>query len=498
MNDLSNRSAGHFSIPSSWAWVRLTDLQPEFQNGLASRGDPSGSPTVVLRLADITNGRISLASTRSLPVTNRSKSKYAATDADILVIRVNGSTDLVGRFISCDVSELVYCDHFIRMHVRSDIISQRFLTLLGSSWFVRQQFERLFVSTAGQKTVNQGHIASILLPLPPRAEQDRIVAAIEEQFSRLDAGVGALERVRLNQNRIRAAVLQAAVSGQLVHQNLSEGTGTGFLAMVAQRRGETRSSVAAASADLSVPETWTVASLEAVTDPHRVICYGILMPKVREGGTVPYVEVKDLRARRLDVAALHRTSAELHKEFSRSQLNAGDVVLAIRGSYDRALVVPANVAGANVSRDVARIAPLPGINASFVAAYLMSPPGLQYLRQRARGVAVKGVNIADLRSMPIPVPPQDEQNRIVRELDRIDSIIGDLETVLISQRARAATLRSSILTAAFSGNLLPQDPRDEPASVLLEQIAMERVATDGKNRARSRKPVHPRKGSRHE
>src|SRR6266849_530888 len=113
--------------------------------------------------------------------------------------------------------------------------------------------------------------------------------------------------------------------------------------------------------------------------------------------------------------------------------------------------------GVNVSRDVARIAPLPGIDASFVAAYLMSPPALQYLRQRARGVAVKGVNIAVLRSMPIPLPPQEEQNRIVGELDRINSIIGELESVLDSERARSAIIRSSILAAAFSGNLVPQD-----------------------------------------
>jgi type I restriction enzyme S subunit len=131
---------------------------------------------------------------------------------------------------------------------------------------------------------------------------------------------------------------------------------------------------------------------------------------------------------------------------------------------------------------------VPGIDASFVAAYLMSPPALEYLRQCARGVAVKGVNIADLRSMPIPVPPPEEQKRIVHELDRIDSIIGDLESALDSERARTRTLRSSILAAAFSGNLLPQDPLDEPASVLLERIAAERAPSNGRSPVRTRKP----------
>jgi type I restriction enzyme S subunit len=305
-------------------------------------------------------------------------------------------------------------------------------------------------------------------------EQERITAALEEQLSRLDAGVAPLERARQNLKRVRAAVLQAAVTGQLLDQDAAEGTGMDLLARITKERGG-KKPPAVASADLAVPKTWAVASLEAVT------------PKVRDGGTVPYVEVKDLRARTLNIATLHRTSAALHKEFSRSVLIAGDVVLAIRGSYDRALVVPPEVAGANMSRDVARIAPLPGVIPSFIAAYLVSPPALQYLRERARGVAVKGVNIADLRSMPIPVPPEDEQKRIMGEIDRITSIIWELESVLDSAQVKGAALRSSILATAFSGKLVPQDPDDEPASSLVQQIVADSASSDGRRPERGRK-----------
>lgn len=325
-----------------------------------------------------------------------------------------------------------------------------------------------------------------VLWLPPRPEQERIVAVIEEQLSRLDVGIAALRRARQNLNRMRATLLQAAVTGRLVGQDLADGTGLDLLARIAKERQGARPPVAT-SAGLAVPNTWAVASLEAVTDPSRAICYGILKPKVREEGTVPYVEVKDLRARTLDVATLHRTSAELHKEFSRSVLSSGDVVQAIRGSYDRALVVPPEVAGANMSRDVARIAPLSGISPSFLAAYLVSPPALQYLRERARGVAVKGVNIADLRSMPVPVPPEAEQERIVDEIDRINSIVWEVESVLDSTVATATALRSSIFTAAFSGKLAPQDPTDEPASSLLQRIAEERASSNGHKPMRGQK-----------
>ena len=393
--------------------------------------------------------------------------------------------------ISCLVREtrshLMMSGKMYRFRVPERCMDARYVAFYLQSSTARLAIDRMKtgISDSGLN-LTHARFRGLPIPIAPLEEQRRIVAAIEEQFSRLDAGVVALERIGQNLKRMRAAVLQAAVSGRLVDQDRAEGTGTDLLATVAKERGGERHP-AVPSADLAVPEAWAVASLEAVTDPNRTICYGILMPRTREGGTVPYVEVKDLRANRLDVSTLHRTSAALHEEFSRSELYSGDVVLAIRGSYDRALVVPPEVAGANVSRDVARIAPVPEIDASFIAAYLMSPPGLQYLHQRARGVAVKGVNIADLRSMPIPLPPQGEQARIVREIDRINSILEELESVLDSERARSTTIRSAILASAFTGNLVPQDPTDEPASMLLQRIATERASSNGHTPRRGRK-----------
>src|SRR5205807_2420154 len=143
-------------------------------------------------------------------------------------------------------------------------------------------------------------------------------------------------------------------------------------------------------------------------------------------------------------------------------------VLAIRGSYDRAITVSEAVAGANISRDVARIAPLEPLRPTFLRYYLVSPPAADYLRRHARGVAVKGVNIGDLRRMPVPVPPLDEQDAIINELERQLSLIDMLSQTVAASHRHGASLRASILAAAFSGRLVPQDPTDEPASVLLE------------------------------
>jgi type I restriction enzyme S subunit len=379
-----------------------------------------------------------------------------------------------------------------RFRVPEPYIEARFVEAYLQTAVAKQAIDRM--KTGGSDSgLNLTHerFRRLEIPIAPSNEQRRIVAAIEEQFSRLDAGTAALERVHQNIIRMRAALLMAAVTGRLT-SHCSNGDVDRLLESInierrsiwmEASRGPYKDSISAASFALTIPDHWRIASLETLTNPVRMICYGILMPKVREGGTVPYVEVKDLRANRLSMAPLHRTSIELHRAFPRSVLASGDVVLAIRGSYDRALVVPDEVAGANVSRDVARIAPLPGLLADYLAAYLMSPPALRYLRERARGVAVKGVNIADIRRMPVPLPPLTEQLQIIAELERIDTELDRLDETLTAERRRGKALRSSILTAAFSGRLALQDPNDEPASTLLDRVTVERTVLNDRKRA---------------
>lgn len=443
MSDLSDRSAGRFSIPSSWAWVRLADLQPEFQNGLASRGESTGSPTVVLRLADISNGRISLRSTRSLPVTDVSKSKYTATDADILVVRVNGSADLVGQFISCNVPEIVYCDHFIRMRIRGDLIGQRYLTLLGSSWFVRQQIERLFVSTAGQKTVNQGHIASITLPLPPRAEQERIVAAIEEQFSRLDAGVAALERVRLNLKRMR---------------------GQGISSLF----------------DPLWPRVPLADVLTLISDcPHRT-------PTYTDSEEYPALRPRDVVGGELRLETSARVSAQEYRlQTARHTPEAGDIAYSRELSYGWAVELPEKpllcLSQGMVILRTTQL--LPG----FLTLFLNSNEGRQQADRAATGTAHPHINLRDIKQYQVPFASHTDQRKV---LARASELLSDCDRASQSVAAamiRASTLRHAVLSYAFSGKLVPQDPDDEPAAVLLEKIAAERASSDGHRDVRTRK-----------
>jgi type I restriction enzyme S subunit len=154
----------------------------------------------------------------------------------------------------------------------------------------------------------------------------------------------------------------------------------------------------------------------------------------------------------------------------------GDVVLAVRGSYDRSALVPMSMAGANVSRDVVRLAALEGLLPEYLQIYLQSSFAQQYFARHARGVAVKGVNIASLRAMPVVIPPLLEQRAIVEAVRAQMLGLDTLQVALDKARTRATHLRRAILAHAFSGKLVPQDPTDEPASELLARIEAERAS----------------------
>lgn len=200
-----------FELPMGWEWVKLTDMLPEFQNGASSRGDKGGIPTIVLRLADIKYRRVSLADTRALPINKDDVSKYGLAQGDVLIVRVNGSSDIVGQFIPVEAElQAIYCDHFIRMRINPEWCQTSYLCLVGQTKLIRDRISSLFITTAGQKTVNQGHIGSLLVALPPLIEQHRIVAKVDELMALCDQLKSRLSDAQTTQLHLADALVERA------------------------------------------------------------------------------------------------------------------------------------------------------------------------------------------------------------------------------------------------------------------------------------------------
>ena len=160
----------------------------------------------------------------------------------------------------------------------------------------------------------------------------------------------------------------------------------------------------------------TVASLGSLVSEERPIVYGILMPGEHVSNGVPVVKVKDMKSGRIDRESLLRTSPAIDQEYRRSRLQTGDVLLSIRGTVGRVCLVPSSLNGANITQDSARISVPPKI-CRYVAHYLTSPSAQRFIESETVGLAVRGINLRDVRRIGIPTASEDEATLIANRLD---------------------------------------------------------------------------------
>ncbi len=285
-------------------------------------------------------------------------------------------------------------------------------------------------------SIDSERLRQYSLGVPPLDEQRAIVAAIEDALARIDAIEAELRAVRTSRDSFRAAVLRDAFSGALLPD--------GGAGLEAPANGELSEEL--------LPPGWRVVPLDEINDPNRPICYGILMPGPDRPEGVPYVKVKNMRHDRVVLDGIHRTSEEIEGKYARSRLKSGDLLMSIRGTYGRTAVVPPELDGGNITQDTARIAPV-GADPAFLFRLLQGPRAQIYLKGVARGVAVKGVNIRDLRKLPIPLPPIEEQRAIVAAIEDAFTRIDAVNAEATMAEAGMVALRASVLHRAFTGEL---------------------------------------------
>ncbi len=169
-----------FEIPESWKWVRFGDIYT-LSNGTSSRGSKDGIDVPVLRLADLSNGVVSTDNIREIPLTEKEFRSHQLKKDDLIFIRVNGSKDRVASAFHYTSDKIIsYCDHLFCGSQVTDLIDVRYVMFIFNSAMTRKQLTPEIKTTAGQNTISQSSMNQILIPLPPYAEQKRIVAKIEQ------------------------------------------------------------------------------------------------------------------------------------------------------------------------------------------------------------------------------------------------------------------------------------------------------------------------------
>lgn len=315
--------------------------------------------------------------------------------------------------------------------------------------------------------LSKAHILQHEIGIPEPQEQERIVAEIEKQFSRLDEAIANLKRVKANLKRYKAAVLKAAVEGRLTedwrkqHSDVEPASKL-LERTLAERRakwsgkGQYNQPGEPETSDLpTLPDKWLWARLDAIA----ALKGGITVDKNRKSPTaraVPYLRVANVQRGYLDLSEI-KTIGAPDADIKDLCLIPGDILFNEGGDRDKLGrgwlwegQLPECIHQNHVFR--ARVY-LADVSPKLVSWWGNSFGQAYFLREGKQTTNLASLNLTKLSAFPIPLPPAAEQQQIVAEVERRLSVIEELEATVESNLTRADRLRQSILAQAFSGSL---------------------------------------------
>jgi type I restriction enzyme, S subunit len=192
----------------------------DLQNGLSLRETSSTTPYRCLRLSALRNGVVDCENAKPIPLTPDRASKYLVAQGNVFVVRGNGSKNLMGRagIVECQPEGLIFPDLFIRIPLDGDRLLARYFLIAWNSPKTRRTIERLAKTTSGIWKVNQGHVASVVLRVPSRSEQERIIGKVDQLMTLCDSLEAKLQQTQTDADNLLTAI---------VHELVEVGQGAG-------------------------------------------------------------------------------------------------------------------------------------------------------------------------------------------------------------------------------------------------------------------------------
>lgn len=434
-------------LPDGWEAATVGEIatvQLGRQRSPKNHSGPHMRP--YLRSANVTWRGIDIADVKEMNFDPHEAATFELRDGDILLNEASGSPGEVGKPAIWRNEIPGACFQNTLLRVRSTEMDEGFLY-----WYFYYAALTGRFGDAG-RGVNIRHLgkqglAAFPAPVPPLLEQRRIVAAIEEHLSRLDAAESSLAGALTRANRLAEAATATLTTGD-----------------------------------------W---ALEPLSDLLKSLRNGVFVSRPSSDPPgAPILRISAVRPRALDAADVR--FADLPPEQSEGYRIEAEDLLFTRYSGNpkyvgACAVVPSSAAGIlHPDKLIRGVVDKSKADPRWISAYVSVGRGRAEIESRLKTTAGQvGISGGQLKTVPVARPPLEEQKRRCDEIDRFTEVAERSSDAIRSALAKSSGLRRSVLAAAFSGGLVPQDPSDEPASRLLERIAAERAAVKPSRRKKT-------------
>jgi len=360
-----------------------------------------------------------------------SRARRMLQDGDVLISTVRTYLRAIAPVVT-PPENLIASTGFAVIRPRKSILDGTFLGyLLRAEWWISEVIARSV--GVSYPAINASDLIGLNVPVPAWDEQIQIARFLDHETARIDALIEEQQRlIELLKEKRRALISQAVTKG-LDPTVLMKNSGVEWLGLV--------------------PSHWDVKQLKHVVDPNTSITYGIVQAGPEFEGGVPYIRTSDMSGEELPVSGYPLTSPEIDESYARSRVRPGDIVMSIRASVGKCLLVPDELTVANLTQGTAKISAGQGITRNFLLAFLNASATQNYFDLMAKGATFKEITLDALRRTPVLLPPANEQIKIDQFVARNAGLLSETCKQAIQSVSLLQERRSALISAAVTGKI---------------------------------------------
>jgi type I restriction enzyme, S subunit len=434
-----------YDLPVKWMWVNLKSCVSSIQYGYTEVSSKKEIGPKFLRITDIQNDKVSWNKVPYCKIEEHELEKYKLEDNDIVVARTGATTGKSYLISTPPVS--VFASYLIRLRCK-EIMSPKYLWEFMKSPIYWQQITVVKKGSA-QPGANAQILGNLLVPLPPLNEQKRIAKKVEYLLNKVEEAKRLIKEARETYEVRRAAIFEKAFRGELTRKWREQNLGMSTI-VNKQKEGPYK-----------IPNQWdwtTVGEITTFVGSGSTPSGG---SKVYQSQGIPFIRSQNVLKNKMSIDDIVFIAENTHNNMKRTHMQGNETLLNITGaSIGRAAKLKKELVPCNLNQHVCALRFIDEINEELPQYWLNSLYLQKVINEMQIGATRQALNFPQVKSLPFPVIPKEEQKELLKIINTILTKEENLR-LLEDIDIKINLLKQTILYKAFRGELGTDDPAEK-------------------------------------